>query len=105
MGAVVLWSTGSALRLRVGGGVTAWLHPVAAAVRECPDQNAWLGLVELPPLGLFCSVMAAAKAGEVAFAGSAALVIRDRMVLIALGGWPSAARKTAGAVAHVDDVT
>jgi hypothetical protein len=73
-------------------------------VRERPDQNAGLGLVELPTLGLFCPVMAAAKAGEVAFASSAALVVRDRMILVALDGGPATARETARAVAHVDDV-
>jgi hypothetical protein len=88
----------------VSGWISGWLNPVAAPVRERPDQNAGLGLVELPALSLFRPVMAAAKAGEVAFAGSAALVIRDRMVLVALDGRPAAARETARAVAHVDDV-
>ena len=93
-----------ATTLLVRDGIPGWLHPVTAAVRERPYQNAGLRLVELPALSLFCPVMAATQAGQVAFAGAAALVVRDRVVLVALGGWPAAARETACAVAHVDDV-
>jgi len=49
--------------------------------------------------------MPSAQAGEVALAGLAAEVIRDRMVLVAAGRRITAAGKAARALADVDDVT
>src|SRR5215471_9880325 len=59
--------------LAVGGwqqlsGIAPRIHPVAAAVREPPDQDSRLGLVKPPALGLLCLVMPSAQAGKVEFA-------------------------------------
>ena len=80
------------------------LHAVAASVRETPDKVAGFGLVKLPEFGLFRLVVPSAQACEVALACSSALVVGDRMVLIALHGGPAATREATRAPAHVDDV-
>jgi hypothetical protein len=73
-------------------------------VREPPDQDSWLGLVKPPALGLFSLVMPSAQTGEVAFAGSAALAVRDRMILVAARRRIAASREATSALADVDEV-
>ena len=65
------------------GGVDTGRDEVAPAVREFPDQNAWGGLEQAPALSLFSLVIPPAKGREVAFARSAALVVGQRMVVVA----------------------
>ena len=85
-------------------GITPRIHPVAAAVREPPDQDSRLGLVKPPALGLFCLVMPSAQAGKVALAGPPALAVRDRVILVAARSRIAAAGEPAGALANVDKV-
>ncbi|MGC1159812.1 MAG: hypothetical protein WA891_18630, partial [Acidobacteriaceae bacterium] len=51
-----------------------------AAVREPPDQDAGLGLLEVPAGCLFRLVIPAAQGFQVAFAGAAAVIMGQRMV-------------------------
>ena len=87
---------------RQSSGIVPRIHPVAAAVREPPDQDSRLGLVEPPALDPFRLVMPSAQAGEVALAGPPALAVRDRMVLVAARRRIAAAGEPAGALANVD---
>jgi hypothetical protein len=73
-------------------------------VREPPEQDSWLGLVKPPALGLFRLVMPPAQAGKIAFAGPSALVVRDRVVLVAARRRTAAPGEATVAVADVDDV-
>ena len=52
---------------------------VTAPRGAVPVQDAGLRLFEVPALGLFTAVVVAAQRGQVAFAGAAALVIRNRV--------------------------
>jgi hypothetical protein len=55
-------------------------------------------------LGLFSLVMPSAQAGKVAFAGPPALVVRDRVILVAARCRIAAAGEPTGALADVDHV-
>src|SRR5215467_10648727 len=83
-------------------GIAPRIHPVAAAVREPPDQDSRLRLVKPPALGLLCLVMPSAQAGKVALAGPSALGVRDRVILVAARSRIAAAWEPAGALANVD---
>ena len=85
-------------------GIALRIHQVAPPVGKPPEQNSWLGLVKPPALGLFCLMMPPAKTGKVAFTGSSALVVRDRVILIAARRRITASGEAAGAVADIDDV-
>src|SRR5215470_8159653 len=85
-------------------GIASRIHPVAAAVREPPDQDSRLGLVKPPALGLLCLVMPSAQTGKVALAGPSSLVVRDRVILVAARSRIAAAGEPAGALANVDKV-
>jgi hypothetical protein len=73
-------------------------------VGEPPEQNSWLGLVKPPALGLFRLVMPSAQASEIAFTGPSALVVRDRVILVAARRRIAASGKATGAVADVDEM-
>jgi hypothetical protein len=49
-------------------------------------------------------MMPSAKAGEIALAGPPALVVRDRVILIAARRRIAASREATGALADVDEV-
>ena len=85
-------------------GVVAGCCGVAAAVRESPGQGAGGGLAELPAGCLFGAVVATAQRRKIALARPAALVIGDRMIVVAAGRLPPAARKRTGPVPELDQV-
>src|SRR5579859_1932345 len=80
-----------------GGGV-------GAAGGGAPDQDAGLGLLQPPALGLFTSMVVTAQRRQIAFAGPAALVMRLGVVEVAGGGAAPAARRGARGVARLDPV-
>ena len=67
-------------------------------------EFSWPGLAELPAGCLLGRVMPAAQGGQIAFAGAAALVVGDRVVVIAPPGGPPAAGERAGPVPVLDQV-
>src|ERR1035437_8715598 len=77
-------------------GVGAWFCGVGASAGKCPGEGAWLGLPEVPAGCLLGAVVASAERGEIAFARPAALVIRDRVVVVASAGRPPAAGQRGG---------
>ena len=85
-------------------GIAPRFHLVAAAVREPPDEESWFGLVQPPALGLFGLVMPSAQTGEITLAGPSALVVRDRVVLVAACRRTTAAGEPTGALTDVDQV-
>ena len=80
-----------------GGGV-------AAAAGQGPGQDAWFGLVEPPAGFLLGLVMPAAQRIQIAFASLAALVVRDRVVVVTMRGRAAAAGVAAPAVPDLDQV-
>ena len=85
-------------------GVRAGGYGSDSAAGECPFQVAGLGLLEVPAGCLLGRVMPTAKRRQIAFAGAAALVVGDRVVVIAAPGGPPAARKRARPIAVLDQV-
>ena len=79
-------------------------HGISAAVWELPDEDAGRGLVETPAPALFGLVMPSAKRRQIAFTRSSALVVRQRVVIVALSGDAPAARERAGPLPDLDDV-
>ena len=77
---------------------------VLAAAGERPAENAWLGLIEVPAGSLLGAVVASAARAAVAFTSPPATVERDRVLVVASGGRPSAGRVEAGPVADGDQV-
>src|SRR6201996_6385003 len=94
--------------MRRGGarplGIGVALGDVAAAGWGGPVHDPWAGLFETPALGLFTSVVATAEGGQVALAGTAALIVGGGVVEVAAGGGPLAAGGGAGQVAGLDQV-
>src|SRR6516225_5653117 len=66
------------VRLRGGG--------VATATGQFPGQQSWFGLVEPPAGCLLGLVMSAAQRIQIAFAGLAVLMVRNRVVVVGTGG-------------------
>jgi hypothetical protein len=94
----------SALRVsRRMWGHAGW-GEVAAAARSGPDHDARFRLIKAPALGLFASMMMAAQWGQVALAGAATLIKRDRVVQVAADSGPPAARSSAGGGTGGDQV-
>ena len=85
-------------------GVGVGLDGVAAAVREPPDQDTGLRLLEVPARCLLRLVILAAQGFQVALASPAAVVVGQRMIRIAAGRGAGAAGGSAGPLADLDDV-
>ena len=85
---------------RIAGGLSG----VGPPGRGLPRHGAWLVLAECPAGGLLRLVVASAEGGETAFAGPAAEVVWDRVIDVAAGGRPPAARVGASCLADLDDV-
>ena len=65
---------------------------MGAAAWQGPGEGAWPGLVQVPAGCLLGAVVAAAQRAHIAFAGASALVIGDRVVVVAAdGGSPASA--------------
>ena len=66
--------------------------------------DAGLGLIKMPALRLFCPVVLAAERSEPAFAGASALIMRQRMIIVAALSGAAAAGSGAGPLPGFDDV-
>src|ERR1700761_7435096 len=86
------------LSRRVGDG------EVAPACGGGPAHDTGAGLIKLPAVGLFTSVMVPAERGQVALARWAALVVGPRMVQVAACGRAAAAGRGAGGSPGHDEV-
>ena len=71
---------------------------------EFPHQNARGGLEQTPALSLFGLMIPSAERREVAFAGSAALIVGQRMVVVAALRRAVAVRSRAGSLPGLHDV-
>src|SRR5262249_45225326 len=89
--------------LRCLGGVLAGQGGVAAAGGGDPGHDAGAGLGEGPAFGLLAPMAPAAGGAQVAFAGDAAVVVRDGVVEVAAGGGAAAAGPGAGDGAGPDE--
>ncbi len=86
------------------GRVSGWGNGVLPP-RGCgPVQQAGGRLFEPPAPRLFDLMMQAAQWRKVALAGQTALIIWDRMILIALPRWPPTSREHTRFVAYFDQV-
>ena len=69
-----------------------------------PVQKAYLRLLQAPSFRLLAHKVMRPESGEVAFAGPPALVVRDRVILVAARCRIAAAGEPTGALADVDHV-
>src|SRR5215469_6679550 len=84
------------------GGVGVGLDGVGASSGGGPGEGAWVGLGEVPAGVLLDLMVEPADATEVARAGTAALVERDRVVKVAPGSGLPAGEEPAGQVPRRD---
>lgn len=86
------------------GRVDAGRDEVAPAVGKFPHQNAGGGLEQTPALSLFSLMIPSAERCEVAFAGAAALVVGQGMVVVAALRRAVAVGSRAGSLPGLHDV-
>jgi len=80
------------------------LGDVRAAAWRGPPECAWLDLRHLPSGGLLDAVIAPAHRATITFAGQAAPVVRNRVLVIAAGGGSAAAGGGADRVSDGEQV-
>ena len=104
-GTAIRWETVLAPDSRFRWWIGCRAHTVGTAVRKLPLEDTGTSLPQPPALGLLNLVVTAAERRQIAFAGSAAQMMRHGVIEIAAARGVAAARVGAGRLADLDKVS